>query len=60
MAIPKQAPRDGRVLDIIGHYDPTKKPAQYKMDMAKMDKWIKTGAQMTDTVRSLYNKNKKQ
>ena len=59
VAIPKGSPRDGRVLEILGHYDPAKKPAQYKLDTTKVDKWLKNGAQMSDTVRSLYNKTKK-
>lgn len=59
VAIPKQSPRDGRVLEILGYYDPAKKPAVYKLDVAKVEKWVKTGAQMTDTVKSLYNKTKK-
>ncbi|MBF0620030.1 MAG: 30S ribosomal protein S16 [Candidatus Omnitrophica bacterium] len=59
VVIPKETARDGRVLDIVGHYDPAKKPAVYKLDTAKIEKWVKTGATMTDTVRSLYNKTKK-
>ncbi|MFH0754974.1 MAG: 30S ribosomal protein S16 [Candidatus Omnitrophota bacterium] len=60
VAISKSAARDGRVLEILGHYDPSKKPAVYKMDAAKVEKWVKNGAQMSDTVRTLYNKTKKQ
>ncbi len=59
VVIPKQSPRDGRVLEIVGHYDPSKKPAVYKLDLAKIDGWIKKGAKMSDTVRTLYNKSKK-
>lgn len=59
VAIPKEAPRDGRVLEILGHYDPAKKPATYKIDLAKTEKWLKTGAIMSDTVKSLYLKSKK-
>ena len=59
VAIPKSSPRDGRVLETLGYYDPAKKPAVYKLDVSKVDSWIKKGAQMSDTVRSLYNKSKK-
>lgn len=59
VAISKQASRDGRALEQLGHYDPSKKPAVYKIDVAKVEKWVKQGAQMTDTVRTLYNKAKK-
>ncbi len=60
VAISKGTARDGKVLEIVGYYDPSKKPAAYKIDTAKVEKWIKNGAQMTDTVRTLYNKTKKQ
>ena len=59
VAIPKQSPRDGRVLEQLGYYDPSKKPAVYKLDVAKVEAWVKKGALMTDTVRTLYNKTKK-
>lgn len=59
VVIPKQSPRDGRVLETIGYYDPSKKPAVYKLDTAKVEKWVKNGAQMSNTVKSIYNKTKK-
>lgn len=59
VVISKYRARDSRVLDIVGHYDPAKKPAVYKIDTVKVEKWIKNGAQMTDTVRTLYNRSKK-
>jgi small subunit ribosomal protein S16 len=59
VAIPKCSPRDGRVLEILGHYDPAKKPAQYRIDLPKLEKWVKNGARMSDTVKSLYLKAKK-
>ena len=59
VAIPKQSPRDGRVLEQLGYYDPSKKPAVYKIDVAKVEAWGKKGALMTDTVHTLYNKTKK-
>lgn len=58
VAISKDKSRDSRHLDIIGHYDPAKEPAVVKIDQEKLDKWIKVGAQMSDTVRSLAKKNK--
>ena len=60
VVISKGTARDGKVLEIVGHYDPSKKPAAYKIDTAKVEKWVKNGAQMSDTVRTLYNKTKKQ
>lgn len=49
-------PRDGRFIEEIGTYDPTKEPALVNIDMAKADEWIKKGAQPTDTVKRLLRK----
>lgn len=50
-------PRDGRFIEEIGYYDPTKEPSVVKIDAEKAKKWIATGAQPTDTVRALLKKN---
>ena len=50
-------PRDGRFIEEIGYYDPTKEPADVKIDAEKAQKWIKNGAQPTDTVKALLKKN---
>ena len=49
-------PRDGRCIEEIGTYDPTKEPALVNIDTAKADEWIKKGAQPTDTVKRLLKK----
>ncbi|HLF18524.1 MAG TPA: 30S ribosomal protein S16 [Candidatus Omnitrophota bacterium] len=59
VAISKSAPRDGRRLEILGHYDPTKQPEILLIKQDKLDKWLKNGAQMSDTVRSLVHRSKK-
>ena len=46
-------PRDGRFIEEVGYYDPTKEPSVIKVDEAKAKKWISNGAQPTDTVKSL-------
>ena len=46
-------PRDGRFIEEIGYYDPTKEPSVVKIDMDKANEWIKKGAQPTDTVKRL-------
>jgi small subunit ribosomal protein S16 len=51
-------PRDGRFIEEIGYYNPMKEPAEIKIDMEKAEKWIKNGAQPTDTVKALLAKNK--
>ena len=58
VAIPKQGGRDGRTLEILGHYDPAKKPAAFTLDKAKVNAWVAKGAQLSDTVRSLMKKSK--
>lgn len=46
-------PRDGRFIEEIGYYDPTKKPSVVTIDKEKADKWLANGAQPTDTVKKL-------
>jgi len=49
-------PRDSKSLDQIGTYAPTAKTVQVKVDKEKYDRWMKKGAQPSDTVRSLVKK----
>ncbi|QNU65362.1 30S ribosomal protein S16 [Ruminiclostridium herbifermentans] len=50
-------PRDGRFIDEIGTYNPLVNPVDFKVDAEKAQKWIKNGAQPTDTVKSLLKKS---
>ncbi len=50
-------PRDGRFIEELGYYDPTKEPTVFKIDEDKTKTWIKNGAQPTDTVRMLLKKS---
>ncbi len=47
-------PRDGRFIEEVGYYDPTKNPSVVKVDADKAKKWISTGAQPTDTVKAIF------
>ncbi len=49
-------PRDGRFIEEIGYYNPTTNPSTINVDREKAIKWLKNGAQPTDTVRSLLKK----
>ena len=49
-------PRDGRFIEEIGFYDPTKEPPVIRIDADKAQAWIQNGAQPTDTVRALLKK----
>ena len=48
--------RDGRALDIIGHYDPRKEPVELVIDLARARHWFKSGAKPTETARDLLVK----
>ena len=52
-------PRDGRFVEVLGHYDPRKEPAVVKIDTERTDYWIGKGAQPSDTVRSLLKQQAK-
>jgi small subunit ribosomal protein S16 len=45
--------RDGRFIENIGYYDPTKEPAVCKLNEEKVVDWLGKGAQPTDTVRQI-------
>jgi small subunit ribosomal protein S16 len=49
--------RDGRYLEIVGFYDPTKEPAFIDIDKTLAMKWLQSGAQPTDTVKNLFSRN---
>ena len=49
-------PRDGRFIEEIGTYNPLVEPSEVKIDTEKAEKWLKNGAQPTDTVKSVLKK----
>ncbi|MFQ7473360.1 MAG: 30S ribosomal protein S16 [Anaerovoracaceae bacterium] len=52
-----RAPRDGKFIEEIGYYNPLTEPADIKIDEEKAKKWLGTGAQPTDTVKTLFKKS---
>ncbi|HUX07486.1 MAG TPA: 30S ribosomal protein S16 [Acidobacteriota bacterium] len=50
--------RDGRFIEVVGHYDPVQKPAMVKLDTDKIEEWVGKGAKLSDTVRSLVKQTK--
>ena len=58
VAISKNTAREGRHLEILGHYDPSKKPAVISVNKEKVSQWVSKGAILSDTVRSLISKSK--
>ncbi|OGL04967.1 MAG: 30S ribosomal protein S16 [Candidatus Rokubacteria bacterium RIFCSPLOWO2_02_FULL_71_18] len=53
-----RSPRDGRFIEIIGHYSPLTQPPTVKIDRAKVEAWIKKGAQPSNTVKKLLANTK--
>ncbi len=53
----ERSPRDGKFIEEIGYYNPLTDPVDIKIDAEKAQKWIKNGAQPTETVRSLLKKS---
>lgn len=52
-----RSPRDGRFIEELGYYDPMTDPATVKLETEKVEKWLKTGAQPTETVKAILAKN---
>ncbi len=53
-----RSPRDGRFLEIIGHYNPLSDPPTVKIDRARAQAWISKGAQPSNTVKRLMQRVK--
>ena len=51
-----KSPRDGKIIEQIGTYNPMTTPATIVLDKTKAEEWMKKGAQPTDTVKALIAK----
>ncbi len=49
-----RSPRDGRFVDEIGTYDPTKDPSEFHVDEEAAKKWLANGAQPTEQVSKIF------
>jgi len=56
VVVDSRVARDGKTIEEIGYYDPTKEPTVIKVDAEAAKKWMINGAQPTDTVRSILKK----
>ena len=48
--------RDGRFVEVIGHYNPRTKPETLDIDRERLAHWLKSGARPSDTVRTLIDR----
>lgn len=51
-----RSPRDGRFIDQIGYYDPTRQPTVIEIKKEKLDRWLQQGAKPSETVAQLIKK----
>ncbi len=57
VVIDKERARDGRAIEIVGHYNPVADPAQVQLKHERISHWIKCGAKPSDTVARLLASN---
>ena len=56
VVVEKHKAREGRFVEIVGYYNPALKPVRLKLDLDRIEHWVKQGAQPSNTVRVLINK----
>ena len=54
-----KSPRDGKIIEQIGTYNPMTEPSELVLDREKVAQWIKNGAKPTETVKRLKEKEAK-
>ena len=54
-----ESPRDGRFIEQIGTYDPTKPMAEARIDRTRLDHWVNLGAQPSETLAKVLREHKK-
>jgi small subunit ribosomal protein S16 len=57
VVIEKDRPRNGRNLEVVGHYNPLTNPAKVDFKHDRIEYWTKNGAQLSDTVQRLLKNN---
>ncbi len=56
VVIDKERARDSRSVEVVGHYNPVRQPTEVQLDYSRIEYWIKSGAQPSDTVARLLKK----
>ncbi len=59
VVIEREKARDGRPVEIIGHYNPRRNPPEVVINQERIAYWVSRGARPSDTVRTLLSKAKK-
>jgi small subunit ribosomal protein S16 len=59
VAADSRCPRDGRHIEQLGVYDPTREPPELRYDEARVSHWVKNGAKPSDTMRELFKKHER-
>jgi small subunit ribosomal protein S16 len=57
VVIEKERARNSRAVEVVGHYNPISKPKEIHLDHARIDHWLKNGAQPSVTVARLIKNN---
>ncbi|MFN7932669.1 MAG: 30S ribosomal protein S16 [Bryobacteraceae bacterium] len=57
VVIDKERARDGRAIEIVGHYNPVTDPAKVELKHDRISHWMKCGAKPSDTVARLIASN---
>ena len=57
VVIDSHAARDGRSVEVLGHYDPTSQPEKLEIKRDRLEYWLSKGAQPSDTVRTLLGRH---
>jgi small subunit ribosomal protein S16 len=57
VVIEKERSRNGRHLEVVGHYDPLSHPAKVTLNRERIEHWTRSGAAMSDTVKRLVENN---
>ena len=59
VATDRSRSQGGRVLETLGHYDPSFDPPRFALDESRLGYWVSTGAQLSDAVASLVKRHQK-
>ncbi len=57
VVIEKERARNSRAVEVVGHYNPVSKPKEIVIKHDRVEHWVKSGAQLSDTVARLVKNN---